>query len=110
MAKRKSCISSAGKIIDEMVNDFDEWLSSRSLRPAIKTITYNMLKVSKEELSGYNKVDSEEMQLAIKEFSKHLTQKYTRLFIKNLKNLTSNGKKTEALDIINDLFDIGNEE
>jgi len=110
MAKRKECVHSANKIIDEMVSDFDEWLSSRSLRPAIKTITYNMLKVTKEELSGYNKVDSEEMQLAIKEFSKHLTQKYTRLFIKNLKDLTANGKKTEALDIVNDLFDIGDEE
>ena len=109
MAKRKSCIESAGKIIEEMVDDFDEWLSSRSLRPAIRAITYNMLKVSKEELSGYNKVNSEEMQLAIQEFSKHLTQKYTRLFIKNLKDLTANGKKTEALDIVNDLFNIGDE-
>jgi glutamyl-tRNA reductase len=107
MAKRKECVHSAKNILDEMVSEFDEWLSSRSLRPAIKAITYNMLKVSKQELSGYNKVDSEEMQLAIQEFSKHLTQKYTRLFIKNLKNLTSNGKKTEALDIVNDLFDIG---
>ena len=56
-----------------------------------------MLKVTKEELSGYNKVDSEEMQLAIHEFSKHLTQKYTRLFIKNLKEITANGKNTDAL-------------
>ncbi len=109
MAKRKECIHSANKIIDEMIADFDEWLSSRSLRPAIKTITYNMLKVTKEELSGYNKVDSEEMQLAIKEFSKHLTQKYTRLFIKNLKDLTANGKNTEALNIVNDLFNISEE-
>lgn len=109
MAKRKECIHSANEILDEMVADFEEWLSSRSLRPAIKTITYNMLKVSKEELSGYNKVDSEEMQLAIKEFSKHLTQKYTRMFIKNLKDLTANGKNTEALNIINDLFSISEE-
>jgi glutamyl-tRNA reductase len=103
MGKRKECIESATKIIDEIVDDFSEWLASRSLRPAIKAITYNMLKVTKEELSGY-KVGSEESQLAINEFSKHLTQKYTRLFIKNLKEMTSNGKRTDSLKLVNDLF------
>jgi glutamyl-tRNA reductase len=109
MKKRKGCIDSATKIIDDMVADFDEWMASRSLRPAIKAITYNMQKVTKEELSGYNKVNSEDMQMAIRDFSKHLTQKYTRMFIKNLKELTNNGKNTEALDIVNDLFSISEE-
>ena len=105
MEKRKDCIDSATKIIDDMVNDFSEWLASRSLRPAIKAITYNMLKVTKEELSGY-RTDSEESQLAVNEFSKHLAQKYTRLFIKNLKQMTSNGKKTDHLKMVNELFNI----
>ncbi|SHI94068.1 glutamyl-tRNA reductase [Tangfeifania diversioriginum] len=109
MKKRKGCIDSATQIIDDMVADFDEWMASRSLRPAIKAITYNMQKVTKEELSGYNKVNSEDMQLAIRDFSKHLTQKYTRMFIKNLKELTANGKNTEALDIVNELFNISEE-
>ncbi|HKI87725.1 MAG TPA: glutamyl-tRNA reductase [Draconibacterium sp.] len=109
MEKRKGSIGSANTIIDNIVDEFGEWLASRSLRPAIKTITYNMLKVSKEELSGYNKVDSEEMQLAIHEFSKHLTQKYTRLFIKNLKEITDNGKNTDSLKIVNELFNIVND-
>ena len=109
MEKRKGSVESANFIIDEIVDEFCEWLASRSLRPAIKAITYNMLKVSKEELSGYNKVDSEEMQLAIKEFSDHLTQKYTRLFIKNLKEITDNGKNTDSLKIVNELFNIVSE-
>jgi len=109
MKKRKGCIDSATQIIDDLVTDFDEWMASRSLRPAIKAITYNMQKVTKEELSGYNKVNSEDMQLAIRDFSKHLTQKYTRMFIKNLKELTANGKNTEALDIVNELFSISEE-
>jgi len=109
MEKRKGSVESANIIIDEIVDEFCEWLASRSLRPAIKAITYNMLKVSKEELSGYNRVDSEEMQLAIKEFSDHLTQKYTRLFIKNLKEITDNGKNTDSLKIVNELFNIVSE-
>lgn len=109
MEKRKSSICAATPIIDESVDEFCEWLASRSLRPAIKAITYNMLKVTKEELSGYNKVNSEEMQLAIHEFSKHLTQKYTRLFIKNLKEITDNGKNTDSLKVVNEMFNIVSE-
>lgn len=106
MEKRKGNISSAREIIDEIVNEFSEWLASRSLRPAIKAITHHMQKVSKEELSCYYKADTEEKQKAINEFSDHLTQKYTRLFIKNLKEITENGKNTESLKIINRLFNI----
>ena len=104
--KRRNNIEAANEIIDEIVVEFSEWLASRSLRPAIKAITYNLEKISKEEVSGYNKVDSEEIQLAINEFSKHLAQKYTRLFIKNLKEMTANGKKTDTLKLVNDLFSI----
>ena len=109
MGRRIECIESATGIIDEIVDDYCEWLASRSLRPAIKSITYNMLKITKDELSMYNRMNSEEVQLAINDFSKHLTQKYTRLFIKNLKEMTANGKNTDSLKLINDLFKIGDE-
>ncbi|QGY44193.1 glutamyl-tRNA reductase [Maribellus comscasis] len=102
--KRMHSVSSAREIIDEIVDEFSEWLSSRSLRPAIKMITEIMQKVSNEELLGYYKADTEDKQQAINEFSTHLTQKYTRLFIKNLKEITENGKNTESLQIINKLF------
>jgi len=104
MEKRKESVTTANEIIKEIVDDFCEWLASRSLRPAIRTITNNMSKITKDELSEYNKVNSEEIQLAINEFSKHLTQKYTRLFIKNLKEITANGKNAESLEIVNGLF------
>lgn len=105
MNKRMECIDAAAGIIDEMVDDFGEWHASRSLRPAIKAITYNLQKVTKEELSGY-RTGSKETQQAINDFSKHLSQKYTRLFIKNLKQMTSNGKKTDTLKLVNELFNI----
>ncbi|MGC9352439.1 MAG: glutamyl-tRNA reductase [Mariniphaga sp.] len=106
MEKRKESIETAKNIINELVEEFSEWLSSRSLKPAIQAITYNLQKISKEEVSGYNKVDSEEIQLAINDFSKHLAQKYTRLFIKNLKEMTANGKRTDTLKLVNELFSI----
>ncbi len=104
MEKRKESISTASSIIKEITDDYCEWLASRSLRPAIEKIKNNMTKITKGELSEYNKVNSKEIQKAIDEFSKHLTKKYTRLFIKNLKDITANGRKGESLEIVNGLF------
>jgi glutamyl-tRNA reductase len=106
MEKRKESVSTANEIIKEVTNDYFEWLASRALRPAIKTITNNMSKITKGELSEYNKTNSEEIQKAIDDFSLHLTQKYTRLFIKNLKEMTDNGRNASSLEIVNGLFNI----
>ena len=84
--------------------DFNEWLASRSLRPAINTITTNIQAINQEELTTYRKVNTPEMQEIVDDYAKHLTQRYTRLLIKNLKDLTDNGKNIDSLKIINDLF------
>jgi len=91
-------------ILDEVVSDFNEWLASRSLRPAINTITTNLQAINQEELSNYRKVNTPELQEIVDGYAKHLTQRYTRLLIKNLKDLTDNGKNIDSLKIINDLF------
>ncbi|MDD2799340.1 MAG: glutamyl-tRNA reductase [Bacteroidales bacterium] len=102
--KRLECIDSASKIIDEVVSEFNEWLASRSLRPAIKTITTNLQTIHNRELSLNKKYDSPEIQTAVEEYAVQLTQRYTGLLIKNLKALTNNGKEVDSLNIIDDLF------
>jgi len=102
--KKKESAEKAKFIIDEVVSDFSEWLASRSLRPAINTITTNIQAVNLEEMTTYRKVNTPEMQEIIDDYAKHLTQRYTRLLIKNLKDLTDNGKNIDSLKIINDLF------
>ena len=102
--KKKESAEKAKLIIDELVVDFSEWLASRSLRPAINTITTNIQAINQEEMSTYRKVNTPEMQEIVDDYAKHLTQRYTRLLIKNLKDLTDNGKNVDSLKIINDLF------
>jgi glutamyl-tRNA reductase len=102
--KKKESAEKAHLILDEVVADFSEWLASRSLRPAISTITANLQSINQEELSTYRKVNTPEMQEIVDDYAQHLTQRYTRLLIKNLKNLTDNGKNIDSLKIINDLF------
>lgn len=102
--KKKEAAEKAKLILDEVVADFTEWLASRSLRPAIKIITTNFQAINQEELSTYRKVNTPEMQKIVDDYTQHLTQRYTRLLIKNLKSLTDNGKNIDSLKIINDLF------
>jgi glutamyl-tRNA reductase len=102
--KKKESAEKAKLIIDEVVADFNEWLASRSLRPAINTITTNLQSINQEELTTYRKLNTPEMQEIVDDYAKHLTQRYTRLLIKNLKDLTDNGKNIDSLKIINDLF------
>lgn len=102
--KKKESAAKAEIIIDEVVADFSEWLASRSLRPAINTITTNLQAINSEELSTYRKLSTPEMQEIVDDYAKHLTQRYTRLLIKNLKDLTDNGKNIDSLKTINDLF------
>ncbi len=102
--KKKESAEKAHLILDEVVADFTEWLASRSLRPAINTITNNLQTINQEELSSYRKLNTPEMQEIVDDYAKHLTQRYTRLLIKNLKDLTDNGKNIDSLKIINDLF------
>lgn len=102
--KKKESAEKAHLILDEVVADFTEWIASRSLRPAINVITTNLQTINQEELSTYRKLNTPEMQEIVDDYAQHLTQRYTRLLIKNLKNLTDNGKNIDSLKIINDLF------
>ena len=102
--KKKDSAEKAKIILDEVVADFNEWLASRSLRPAINTITSNFQTINHEELSTNRKLSTQEMQKMVDDYAQHLTQRYTRLLIKNLKDLTDNGKNIDSLKIINDLF------
>jgi glutamyl-tRNA reductase len=102
--KKKESAQKAHFILDELVSDFSEWLASRALRPAINMITTNLQSINQEELSTYRKLATPEMQEIVDDYAQHLTQRYTRLLIKNLKNMTENGKNVDSLKIINDLF------
>lgn len=102
--KKRECVDDANLIINDVIFEYKEWLASRSLRPAIKTITSNLQHIHNRELSLNKKYDNPETQKAVAEYAQQLTQRYTGLLIKNLKDLTKNGKEIDSLGIINDLF------
>lgn len=102
--KRKEAAEKAEVIINQLADEFNEWVVSRSLRPAIKTISNNLEEVYRQELESFKHIESNEIKKAVDSYTKHITQRYTRLLIKNLKDITDNGRNTDSLNIINELF------
>ncbi|MCW3785361.1 glutamyl-tRNA reductase [Plebeiibacterium sediminum] len=101
---RENSVDNANIIIDELVEESITWLNSRSLRPVIKSITTNMQQLSDNELIEYRKNMDEKTIEQIEKYTGLLTQKYIRMLIKNLKEVTNNGNATASLDVINQLF------
>jgi glutamyl-tRNA reductase len=104
--KRKGEIAKAQKIIDEVVIEFSDWQYTRNLTPTFQNISESFQKINKTELEGFKKrqlnQDSEDASL----YADHITNKFIRLMIKNVKSITDNGRKKEYIDIVNDLFNI----
>lgn len=102
--KRRDAAEKAEVIINEVAEEYNDWVVSRSLRPAIKTISDNLEEVYKQELENYKHIESKEIKKAVDSYTKHITQRYTRLLIKNLKDITDNGRNTDSLNFVNELF------
>lgn len=102
--KRRESAEKAEVIINKVAEEFNDWMISRSLRPAIKTISDNLEEVYKQELENFKHIESDEIKNAVHSYTKHITQRYTRLLIKNLKDITNNGRNTDSLNIISELF------
>jgi glutamyl-tRNA reductase len=105
-SKRKDAIQDAKEIINIVKQEFYDWLNALELTPTILKIRRNFHKVNKSELEGFIKIKSVENSDVVSDYANHITEKYARLFIRNLKSVTDNGKKKEYIDFLNELFEL----
>ena len=92
--KRISEIKKAESMLMKHTSEFNQWVDSRELRPAIISIKkqFNELISNSPKLNG-NKKEVEEIY-----------EKFSDKIIKNLIAVTNNGKNSNALEIINKIF------
>lgn len=109
MEKKKTYIATAEKIINKKVNEFSDWLSIQNLSPVIQNIILGVNEINQSELAVYKKFHNAEEYSSMEEYGKHITEKLVNSMIKNLKAISDNGRKTEYVKVINDLFSPGNE-
>jgi glutamyl-tRNA reductase len=55
-------------------------------------------------MASFGKQLSQEEQEAANQYAEHLTDKYARQLIKNLRKVTNNGRRTELTDLLGDIF------
>ena len=103
--RRKSSIDGSRQIIKEVYTEFMEWLDFQNLTPTILSIKQNLKNVNQTELKGFKKFKKIGNHELIEQYSEHMSEKYAQMFIKKLKKVTDNGKKTEYIRVINDLFE-----
>jgi glutamyl-tRNA reductase len=105
--KRKEAVSEAIEVINLVKQEFTDWLCSLELTPAILKIKKSIEDVNASELEGFIRIngitDQDEM---VVRYAEHISQKYARLFIRNLKHITDNGKQREYVNMVNRLFEL----
>jgi glutamyl-tRNA reductase len=104
--KRKAEIIKAEEIISLQSEEYMEWLTSLSLSPTIRHIKENFRRINEIGFNNYLKCNDEVYREMMQEYGTHISDKFSGLIIKNLKELTDNGKKTEHLKMLNELFEL----
>lgn len=108
--KKQALVSVAEEIISEKVTEFSDWLNSRNLSPVIQQIITSMNAMNNAELDICKKFHSDEEFLQMEKYGKHVTEKLINSMIKNLKSISDNGRKTEYIKVVSDLFSQLNEQ
>lgn len=85
---RKKEISAAMEIIDKATAHFTEWEHEQELVPTILKIKKNFHQLNHEEMEEFMKIRSLKENELLEEYSKHITEKFARVFIKNLKSIS----------------------
>jgi len=103
--RRRSAIDHSMEIINEVQTEFMEWIDIQNLIPTIISIKENLKNIQQTELEGFIKYRKIKEHDLIEQYSEHISEKYTEIFIKKLKQVTDNGKRPEYIKVINDLFE-----
>jgi glutamyl-tRNA reductase len=100
--RRKGQVEHGMVIMQELESRFLNWLSSQKLNSTINTIHKHFHEINKKELKEYKKINKEN----IDSYGNHITNKYIRLLIKNIKEVSDNGKDKEAIKVLNKVFQL----
>ena len=82
------------------------WLNVKNLSPAIAKIRNNFHDINSTELQGFIKINSIKDTEIIENYAHHITEKYIRALIKNVRTVTENGRRTDYIEFVNELFEL----
>ncbi|MGA2172878.1 MAG: glutamyl-tRNA reductase [Sedimentisphaerales bacterium] len=110
--KRSSEIPKAEKIIDEFTAQFGRWLDSLSLVPVVSNLTQKATETARAEAKRYAKDFGNGNSEKLEQFAESLARKLLHgpvSFLKNVKDEDPTTQQLQALDLVNKMFLLDNE-
>ena len=69
-------------------------------------IKTNFNQIHQSEIEGFVKVNGIDEHSKLEEYGRHISDKYARLFIRNLRNMAKNGESKQSIEAIYELFEL----
>ena len=104
--KRLKEISAAMAIIHRAESHFMIWKHEQELVPTILKIKENFQQLNKTEMEEFMKIRSIKDNKLLNEYSNHITEKFARVFIKNLKMLSRETDKKDFIAMAEEFFEL----
>ena len=104
--KRMKEISAAMEIIHRATRLFISWEQEQELVPTILKIKKNFQQLNKAEMEEFKKIRSIKDDKLLSEYSHHITEKFARVFIKNLKELSKESGNKDFISMAEEFFEL----
>ncbi|MBN2742620.1 MAG: glutamyl-tRNA reductase [Marinilabiliaceae bacterium] len=103
--RRKGELEVAGYIIEQQALDFEDWLGFRALSGTITSLSGALKRVHHLLASNYTNPGNEILATeAVKDYGDYLSGKFTRLFIKQMRDITRDGRDIEKVKLLEEMF------
>jgi glutamyl-tRNA reductase len=104
--KRMEEISAAMQIIRRATQLFLSWQHEQELVPTILKIKKNFHQLNKKETEEFKKIRSIKEDKMLDEYAQHITDKFARVFIKNLKELSKEADNKDFISLAEEFFEL----
>jgi len=104
LERRKQFIPQAEEIIEEVKEDFIQWLESRKFAPVIKALNKKLKTMKEEELNYHSKKLTDFNSKHADAISNRIIQKITKQFANHLKETGNDAD--ESLELIQKVFQL----
>ena len=107
--KRLASVPAVESIISESIEEFKDWSEEIVVSPTIKKLKNALEEIRKQELNRHLKNATKSEAVFAEKLTKSMTQKILKLPVLQLKAACKRGEAETLIDVLNDLFDLENQ-